>query len=133
MGFQVVGLPTVTAKEIAKKLGVRVYTIGVGTEGTAKIPVQSASGRIVLQDQKVTIDEKLLTEIANETGGRYFRARDNQSLENIYADIDKLEKTSFEVSALRRYTERFLPLVLAALLFLVLEWVLRMTLLKKFP
>jgi len=126
-------IPPVTAKGIAKKLGVRVYTIGVGTEGTAKIPVQSASGRIVLQDQKVTIDEKLLTEIANETGGRYFRARDNQSLENIYADIDKLEKTSFEVSALRRYTERFLPLVLAALLFLVLEWVLRMTLLKKFP
>ncbi|MFT4022962.1 MAG: VWA domain-containing protein [Flavihumibacter sp.] len=126
-------VPPVTAKEIAKKLGVRVYTIGVGTEGIAKIPVQSGNGRVVMQEQKVTIDEKLLTEIAHETGGRYFRAHDNAGLENIYAEIDKLEKTTFEVNALRRYTERFLPLVLAAIFFLALEWTLRLTLLKKFP
>lgn len=126
-------IPPVTAKEIAKRLGIRVYTIGVGTDGVARIPVQSASGRIVMQEQKVTIDEKLLTEIARETGGKYFRARDNASLQNIYADIDRLEKTSFEVKALRRYTERFLPLVLAAFVFVLAEWILRFTLLKKFP
>lgn len=126
-------IPPVTAKEIAKKLGIRVYTIGVGTDGYAKIPVQSSSGAVVLQNEKVNIDEPLLTQIADETGGKYFRAKDNQGLEGIYAEIDKLEKSSFEVSALRRYTERFLPLVLAAFLFLLLEWILKLTLLKKFP
>lgn len=126
-------IPPVTAKDIARKLGIRVYTIGVGTEGFAKIPVQSESGNVVMQNEKVNIDEKLMTQIANETGGKYFRAKDNVSLENIYAEIDRLEKTTFEVTALRRYTERFLPLVLAAFLFLSLEWILRLTILKKFP
>ncbi len=126
-------IPPVTAKEIAKKLGIRVYTIGVGSEGYASIPIQSGSGAVVMQREKVNIDEKLLTEIAQETGGKYFRARDNEGLERIYAEIDNLEKSRFEVSAVRRYTERYLPLVLAAIGFLFLEWLLRFTLLKKFP
>jgi Ca-activated chloride channel homolog len=126
-------IPPVTAKEIAKKLGIRVYTIGVGTEGFAPIPVQASDGSIVMQREKVNIDEKLLTQIASETGGQYFRAKDNEGLAKIYGEIDQLEKSVIEVTALHRYTERFLPLVLAAIVCLSLEWVLRLTLLKKFP
>jgi len=126
-------IPPVTAKEIAKKIGIKVYTIGVGTEGYAPIPVQASDGSIVMQREKVNIDEKLLTQIANETGGKYFRAQDNEGLEQVYAEIDKLEKSTIEVTAIRRYTERFLPLVIAALFFLMLEWILRFTVLKKFP
>ena len=126
-------IPPVTAKEIAKRLGIRVYTIGVGSEGYAPIPVQADDGSVQMQREKVNIDEKLLTQIANETGGRYFRAQDNEGLQKIYEEIDTLEKSTIEVSAIRRYTEKFLPLALAAILFLFLEWVLRFTVLKKFP
>jgi Ca-activated chloride channel homolog len=121
-----------TAKEIAKSVGVRVYTIGVGTEGFAPMPVQTASG-IVMQKEKVSIDEKLLTQIANETGGKYFRATDNESLKNIYTEIDKMEKSKVEITALKRYTEQFFPFALAAAALLLLELILRFTLFKKFP
>ena len=126
-------IPPVTAKEIAKQVGVRVYTIGVGTDGYAPVPVQTAGGNIVMQRDKVNIDERLLTEIASETGGKYFRAKDNESLRNIYGEIDKLEKSRIEVTALRRYTEKFLPFAIAAGLLLLLEMALRFTVLKKFP
>nr|WP_281384584.1 VWA domain-containing protein [Flavihumibacter stibioxidans] len=126
-------IPPVTAKEIAKKLGIRVYTIGVGSEGFASIPVQGSDGRVSMQREKVNIDEKLLTEIATETGGKYFRAADNEGLARVYSEIDQLEKSTVEVTAIHRFTERFLPLVLAAGFFLFLEWVLRLTLFKKFP
>lgn len=126
-------IPPVTAKEIAKQVGVRVYTIGVGTDGYAPVPVQTAGGNIVMQRDKVNIDEGLLTEIASETGGKYFRAKDNESLRNIYGEIDKLEKSRIEVTALRRYTEKFLPFAIAAGLLLLLEMALRFTVLKKFP
>ncbi len=121
-----------TAKEIAKSFGVRVYTVGVGTEGFAPVPVQTSTG-VVMQREKVSIDEKLLTQIANETGGKYFRATDNESLDSIYKEIDRLEKSKFEVTSFTHYTEKFLPFVLAAVLFLVLEWILRFTLFRKFP
>jgi Ca-activated chloride channel homolog len=121
-----------TAKEIAKAVGVRVYTIGVGTEGFAPMPVQTPSG-IVIQKEKVSIDEKLLTQIANETGGKYFRAIDNESLKNIYTDIDKLEKSKVEITALKRYSEEFFPFALAAAACLLLELILRFTVFKKFP
>jgi Ca-activated chloride channel homolog len=121
-----------TAKEIAKSVGVRVYTIGVGTEGFAPVPVQTAGG-IVMQKEKVSIDEKLLTQIAHETGGKYFRATDNESLKNIYAEIDKLEKSRVEITALKRYSEEFFPFALAAAMLLFLELVLRFTIFRKFP
>jgi Ca-activated chloride channel family protein len=121
-----------TAKEIAKSYGVRVYTVGVGTEGFAPVPVQTSNG-VIMQREKVSIDEKLLTQIANETGGKYFRATDNESLDSIYKGIDHLEKSKFEVTTFTHYTEKFLPFVLAAILFLVLEWILRFTLFRKFP
>src|ERR1700760_4085718 len=121
-----------TAKEIAKSVGVRVYTVGMGTEGFAPVPVQTPGG-IVMQREKVNIDEKLLTQIANETGGHYYRAKDNESLKAIYSEIDHLEKSKIEVSSIRRYTEEFFPFALAASIFLLLELLLRWTVLRKFP
>ncbi|MDR3716304.1 MAG: VWA domain-containing protein [Puia sp.] len=121
-----------TAKEIAKSLGVRVYTIGMGTEGYAPVPVRTAGG-VIMEREKVNIDEKLLTQIATETGGKYYRARDNEGLKNIYTEIDKLEKSRVEVTALKRYNEHFFPFALAAAALLLLEMALRFTLFRKFP
>jgi Ca-activated chloride channel family protein len=121
-----------TAKEIAKSVGVRVYTVGMGTEGYAPVPVQTPGG-VVMQREKVNIDEKLLTQIATETGGRYYRAKDNESLKSIYSEIDQLEKSKIEVSSIRRYTEQYFPFALAASIFLFLELLLRWTVLRKFP
>jgi len=121
-----------TAKEIAKAFKVKVYTIGVGTDGYAPTPVSTPMG-IVMQNQKVSIDEKLLQNIATETGGKYFRATDNQSLEKIYSDINQLEKSKVEVTSFHRYTEKFYPFIFAAMALLLIEIVLRYTLFKKFP
>jgi Ca-activated chloride channel family protein len=121
-----------TAKEIAKSVGVRVYTVGMGTEGFAPVPVQTPGG-VVMQKEKVNIDEKLLTQIAKETGGKYYRAKDNESLKSIYQEIDQLEKSKIEVTAIKRYTEQFFPFALAAAILLFLEQLLRFTLFKKFP
>jgi len=121
-----------TAKEIAKSVHVKVYTVGMGTEGFAPVPVQTAAG-VVMQREKVNIDEKLLTQIATETGGRYYRAKDNESLKGIYDEINQLEKSKIEVSNIRRYTEQFFPFALAAAICLLLELLLRWTLLRKFP
>jgi Ca-activated chloride channel family protein len=121
-----------TAKEIAKSVGVRVYTVGMGTEGFAHVPIQTPQG-VILSREKVNIDEKLLTQIAKETGGLYYRAKDNESLHKIYSEIDGLEKSKIEVTALRRYTEHFFPFALIAAVLLMLELLLRWTVLKKFP
>ena len=121
-----------TAKEIAKAFGIKVYTIGVGTEGFAPQPINTPTG-IVMQTQKVSIDEKLLTEIANETGGKYFRAKDNNSLNSIYATIDTLEKSKIEIIKTVRFEDKFYPFVIAAIFFLLLEMLLNYTLFRKFP
>lgn len=121
-----------TAKEIAKSVGVRVYTVGMGTEGYAPVPVQTPGG-VVMQREKVNIDEKLLTQIARETGGQYYRAKDNESLKGIYSQIDRLERSRIEVTAIRHYTEQFFPFALAAALLLLTDLVLRWTVLRKFP
>ena len=122
-----------TAKEIAKSDGIKVYTVGMGTEGYASAPMQNETGQVTIQKQKVNIDEPLLRQIAAETGGLYFRARDNNSLQNIYTEIDKLEKTKVDISILKRYTEQFLPFAIAAALLILLELILRYTVFKKFP
>lgn len=121
-----------TAKEIAKRFAVKVYTIGVGTDGYAPTPVSTPMG-VIMQNEKVTIDEKLLTSIASETGGRYFRAKDNQGLKNIYNEIDKLERSKVQITKYSRFAEKYYPFVFAALLFLFLEVLLRFTVFKKFP
>jgi Ca-activated chloride channel family protein len=121
-----------TAKEIAKAFHVRVYTIGVGSEGFAPQPINTPLG-IVMQNEKVSIDEKLLTEIAVETGGKYFRARDNESLAGIYRNIDALEKSKIEIVNTIHYQDKFFPFVLGALFFLLLEVLLNYTVFRKFP
>ncbi|MBL0181492.1 MAG: VWA domain-containing protein [Chitinophagaceae bacterium] len=121
-----------TAKEIAKAFSIKVYTIGVGTDGYAPQPVNTPMG-VVMQQGKVSIDEKLLKEIAGETGGKYFRAKDNDGLAGIYNEIDNLEKSKVEITSRTRYTEKFFPFVIAALGFLFLEMILRFTIFRKFP
>ena len=121
-----------TAKEIAKAFGIRVYTIGVGSDGYASQPENTPLG-VVTQQVKVSIDEKLLTEIANETGGKYFRAKDNATLAGIYGEIDGLEKTKMEVINTIRYNDKFFPFIAAAIFFLLLELILRYLVLRKFP
>ncbi|MGN6416195.1 MAG: vWA domain-containing protein [Pseudobacter sp.] len=120
-------------KDLARTYGIRVYTIGVGTDGYAPVPITDGGGRIVSRQQKVNIDEKLLRLIAEQTGGLYFRARDNESLKGIYTEIDQLEKSKVEVTTFRRYTERFHPFAIAAAALLLLEMALRYTLFRKFP
>lgn len=120
------------AKEIAKAFGVKVYTIGVGADGYANFPVMTPSG-VVMEQQKVSIDEKLLTQIATETGGQYFRAKDSEGLQQVYNGIDKLEKRKIQLTSFTRYAEKFLPFLIAAIFLLVIEWCLRFTWLKKFP
>lgn len=121
-----------TAKEIAKAFSIKVYTIGVGTDGYAPQPVNTPMG-IVMQNGKVSIDEKLLKEIATETGGKYFRAKNTEGLVGIYDEINGLEKSKVEISTLTRYTEKFFPFVMAALALIFLEVLLRFTVFKKFP
>ena len=119
-----------TAAEIAKLYGIRVYTIGVGTYGTAPYPVQDFFGRTVMQQIKVEIDERLLTTIATSTGGKYFRANNNKKLDEIYQEIDKLERSKIEVTEFRRLHEEFYPLVAWAIVLLLLEFLLRKTIFR---
>lgn len=121
----------VTAAEIAKTMGVRVYTIGVGSRGVAPYPVQTASG-IRYRNMKVDIDEEVLQEIANMTGGQYFRATDNESLDKIYKEIDKLEKSKIDVKEFSRKREEYMPLAIIIATLLLLEILLRYTVLRKF-
>ncbi len=121
-----------TAKEIAKAFQVKVYTIGVGTDGYAPQPVNTPMG-VIMQQGKVSIDEKLLKEIASETGGKYFRAKDNEGLAGIYTEINSLEKSKVEISTRTRYTEKYFPFVIAALALLFLEMLLKFTVFRKFP
>lgn len=121
-----------TAKEIAKTFHIKVYTIGVGSDGYAPTPVSTPMG-IVMQNQKVSIDEKLLQNIASETGGKYFRATDNKSLESIYSEIDNMEKSKVQITTFHHYSEKFYPFVFIALGLLLIELILRYTFLRKFP
>ena len=118
-----------TAAEIAKTFGIRVYTIGVGTQGMAPYPVQTPFG-IQYQDIPVEIDEAILQKIAETTGGKYFRATDNDSLEKIYKEIDKLEKSKIDVKQFIRKEEKYLLPALFAFCLLMLEIAARTTIFK---
>ena len=122
-------IPPLTAAEIAKQFGIRVYTVGIGTHGMAPYPFQTPSG-IQYQNIPVDVDEGTLTKIANITGGQYFRATDNETLKHIYNQIDKLEKAKIDVTQYHKKTEMFLPFALIALCLLLLEFVLKNTMLK---
>lgn len=113
-----------TAAEIAKTFGIRVYTVGVGSYGQARVPVQTPIGtQYITMDSE--FDETTLQRIAQTTGGQYFRATDNSSLKKIYEQIDQLEKTKLRVREYSKHTENFAPFLYAALLCLLGEIVLR--------
>lgn len=122
----------VTAAELAKTYGIRVYTIGVGTYGEAPYPVPSPFG-VQLQNMRVEIDEDVLRQIATVTGGQYFRATDNSKLEQIYKEIDQLEKSKMEVKHFSKKQEQYFWFGLIGVLLLVGEALLRYTLLRKIP
>ena len=122
----------VTASEIAKTFGVRVYTIGVGTQGEAPYPFQTAFG-IQYQNVPVEIDEPTLKQIAATTGGQYFRATDNASLKAIYEEIDQMEKTKISVQEFSKKQEEYMQWALLVLLLLLVEVLLKNTLLRNIP
>ena len=123
-----------TATELAKELGIKVYTIGIGTNGMADFPWSKdpRTGLLNFRKQQVEIDEALLKDIAKETNGKYFRATDNETLKEIYDEIDKLEKTKIEEFKYYNYQEMYRDLVFLALGFLLLEFLLKNTLFKSF-
>src|SRR5690625_420377 len=122
-----------TAVELAKKYDIKVYTIGLGTNGMAMSPVaRLPNGKLHFEWVQVEIDEELMKEIAKKTGGQYFRATDKDKLENIYEEINKLETTEIEDFTYRNYTEKFRPLVLMAGVLFLIEFLLRHTLFRSF-
>ena len=122
-----------TAAEIAKTLGIRVYTIGVGKEGSAPVPIKDPMfGRRVVS-MPVELDEETLVKIATITDGRYFRATDREELEEIYDQIDKLEKTKIETKTFTNYTDRFSLFILPALALLLLELGLAESVIREIP
>jgi len=123
----------VTAAQAAQALGIRVYTIGAGSRGVARVPVDDPFRGRVYANMRVDIDEETLREVASTTGGQYFRATDTESLAQIYSEIDQLERTDIEVENFTRYAERF-PIPLGVgLLLLVLEVGLAQTALRRLP
>ncbi|TLX78288.1 VWA domain-containing protein [Labilibacter sediminis] len=121
-----------TAAEIAKTFGIRVYTIGVGSEGTAPFPVETPMG-IQYIDQEVKIDEAMMKEISKITGGQYFRATNKNSLKKIYEEIDQMEKTKIEVREYTKKSEEYLIFALLAAAFILLEVFLKSTVLRNLP
>lgn len=122
----------VTAAELAKAYGIRVYTIGVGTYGEAPYPIQTPFG-VQLRNVPVEIDEDVLKQIATLTGGKYFRATDNQKLEQIYSEIDQLEKSKIEVKHFSKKQEQYFLFGLIGMCLLIAEALLRYTILRKIP
>lgn len=122
-----------TAADLAVEFGIKTYTIGLGTNGNALSPIAyNRDGSYRYGMRQVEIDEELLKEIAEVTGGKFFRATDNESLEAIYDEINKLEKTEIEEFKYYKYEEKFRPLIYLAGILLLLEWGLRNSIFKSF-
>lgn len=122
-----------TATELAKALNIKVYTIGLGTNGTAMFPVaKGMDGKLIFRNAPVEIDEKLLKYIAKETEGKYFRATNNKKLSKIYEEINKLEKTKIEEFKYTNFEEMFRPFVLLAGFLILFEMLLRFTVFRSF-
>ncbi|MDE3236454.1 MAG: VWA domain-containing protein [Bacteroidota bacterium] len=120
------------AMNMAKLYGIRVYTIGVGSNKSMDVQVQSMLGTTT-QTRKMEFNEGLLKQLATQTGGQYFHATDNEALKKIYDSINLLEKSKVEITTYDRYTEEFLPLVLIGLACIIIELLLRLTVFRKFP
>jgi len=125
-------LDPVSAAEIATLYGIRIYTIGVGTQGMAPYPVQTPFG-IRMQNMEVQIDEELLGNVAQMTDGQYFRATSNRKLEEIYKEIDQLERSKIDVTEFRKLNEEFHPLALLALIFVIIEILLKLLIFRTIP
>ena len=123
-------IPPVTAAEIARDFGIRVYSAGLRSNRPAPTPYQDQFVRIQYQNVPVRIDEKTLNEIADITNGAYFRATDKESLEKIYEEIDQLEKSKIEVTEYKKKSEQFWPFAAFAALLLLVEFVLKNTIFK---
>ena len=121
------------AADIAADMGIKVYTIGVGTRGKAPYPAVDMFGNMTFQMADVEIDEETLEAIASRTGGKYFRATDKAKLKAIYDEINQLEKSKVEVTDLTIYHEQYLPLVLLAIALLFVEFLFGQVLLKRIP
>ena len=121
------------AAELATTLGIRVYTVGAGTNGLAPIRVTDPFGRTFLQRVPVEIDEKILRSIADKSGGRYFRATDAATLERVYREIDALERSEFVEQRFRQYNELYVYALAAGLVLCALAWLLQATLLRRLP
>lgn len=121
------------AAEIAREQGIKVYTIGVGTRGTAPYPTTDYFGNPTVVNVKVQIDERMLRQIAETTGGEYFRATDNSKLQAIYDQINRMEKSKVEISEYTTYHEEYLPWALAGLVLLVIEYLVRALVLRRLP
>lgn len=122
-----------TAAEIAKKLGIKVYTVGIGKNGMAPMPVQNIFGRIEYQNMEVVIDEQTLKDIASATGGKYFRATGNNVLKEIFDEIDSLEKTAIDIKNFTHTEDHYELWAFLALGLFLLELLLRNTLARKIP
>lgn len=123
----------VTAAEVAKELGVKIYTIGVGTNGTAPYPTRTLTGRIEFTPQPVVIDEATLQKIADTTGGKYFRATGNRVLEEVFAEIDALEKTQMDVRHFSHTEDNYMLWAWLAFGFFACAMLLRYTVLRTIP
>jgi Ca-activated chloride channel homolog len=119
-----------TAADIAQAFNIRVYTIGVGSMGTAPFPVQTPFGT-EYRNMPVEIDEAILRDISAKTGGQYFRATDNNKLIQVYAEIDKLEKSRIDVREFSKKTEEYMPLAMVAVFLLIAEMLFRLVFMKK--
>lgn len=123
-----------TAAEIAKEYGIKVYTIGIGSDGDALTPIgRRGDGEYIFGFAQVEIDEELLHNISEMTNGKYFRATNEEALKNIYAEIDQLEKTKIEVTSIKRHSEEFHIWALLAIIFIILEILLRYTIFRAIP
>lgn len=121
------------ATDLARTYGIKIYTIGIGTEGFASIPYQTTSGATVVEKERVSIDENKLTEIAAASGGKYYRAKDRSALEHIYKAIDSLEKSDIQTTLFNKKKDAFSLFLFAGLGLLLLEWILTHTWLRRFP
>lgn len=123
----------ITASQVAKEMGVKIYTIGVGKNGTALYPTRTISGRIEYTPQPVVIDEATLRTIADTTGGKYFRATGNRVLREVFDEIDALEKTQMDVRNFSHTEDNYMIWAWFALFFFALEFILRYTVLRSIP
>ena len=123
----------IMAAEIARDMGIKVYTIGVGTKGQAPMPAVDMFGNQTYVMADVEIDEELLRKIANTTGGEYFRAVDNEALKQIYSQIDEMEKSEVQITHYTSYEELYLGWLLLGLLLLVAEFIVERIVLNRIP